>query len=109
MNKKNLRRIKMLVRRNLRLLSKGKSYYDKANEALALAINNGLAVGNEPIELEILGADGRPQKEQFELVNNFAGEVAYRPARVPHYELKKVPKYKRAPKVESAPTAEAAS
>jgi len=85
----------MLVRRHLRLIAKGKSCFDQANVALAMAINNGLQVG-QPIELEILGADGHPQKEQFYLVNNFDQDVVYKPARVAHYEFKKIPVSKRA-------------
>ena len=97
----------MLVRRHLRLIAKGKASFDKANEALALAINFGLAVG-EPIELEVLGADGRPQNEQFYLVNNFDQEVVYKPARVAHYEFKKIPMSKRAEKPAVAEPAHAA-
>jgi len=100
------RRVKMLVRRHLRLISKGKASFDKASEALAIAINCGLKVG-QPIELEILDPDGQPKKEQFYLVDNFDREVVYKPARLAHYEFKQIPKSKRAQGGSTSPQGDA--
>jgi len=100
------RRVRMLVRRHLRLVAKGKSCFDQASKALALAINNGLEVG-EPIEMDIIGADGQPRKEQFCLVDNFDQDVVYKPARVPHYEFKRIPRSRRE-KTDPSPAQESA-
>jgi hypothetical protein len=43
----------------------------------------------------LLGEDGSIAKTPFELVDNFAGDKVSRSATVHHFELKKVPKFKR--------------
>jgi hypothetical protein len=44
--------------------------------------------------------DGSKQITAFELVDNFQGDSAFRNTRIPHFELKKVPKFKRTPAAE---------
>jgi hypothetical protein len=91
------RRIRMLVRRALRYQERGKRLFDMASVALQMARNAGLQVGQE-VEVELVDENGEKKTESFSLHDNFTGEVAYRPARIPHFELKRIPKYKREPK-----------
>jgi hypothetical protein len=93
---KNLRQIRKFIRRSLREKERGNLHYDRSAQALIAARNLGLVPGVE-IEMTFRGPDGEKLKEPFELVNNFRddAEAIYRPARVPHYELKRVPKTKR--------------
>jgi hypothetical protein len=106
---KNTRQIRKFIRRSLREKERGNLHYDRSAAALVAARNLGLVPGMQ-IEMTFRGPDGEKLKEKFELVNNFRDdqEAIYRPARVPHYELKKVPKFKRQPK-EEAPVEEAAA
>jgi hypothetical protein len=88
-------RIKQLVRRSLRERTRGAQHYTKAAEALQQAISAGLMEG-QAVEVEISDeATGAKKKVEFELINNFAGEKAFRNATIPKFELKKVPKFKR--------------
>lgn len=92
------KRITSLVRRHILTLEKGRAKYDQANEILKKAISAGLMT-DQPIEIELMREDGRPKTERFALVDNFTGkDVAYRPARLPRFELKRVPKNPRPPK-----------
>ena len=92
------RRVKMLVRRHLRLVGKGKSCFDQANTALQLARTAGLEVGQK-IDIEQFRETGEKETVAFELIDNTldmeSKGVIYRPARVPKFELKKVPKFSR--------------
>lgn len=91
----NNRRIKMLLRRALRAKQAGGKAYDKARAALEQARNFGLQPG-EPVELELPNeATGEIEKRSYILHDNFVGDVAYKTASVPHYELKKLPKTPR--------------
>jgi bifunctional DNA-binding transcriptional regulator/antitoxin component of YhaV-PrlF toxin-antitoxin module len=97
------RRVRMLVKRHLLMLEKGKSCFNKANDALTKAMNFGLKPG-QVLDVEVAGKDGKAETIALELIDN--AEVMretgrlYRPARVPHFELKEVPKYRRKPKEE---------
>ena len=89
------RRVKMLVKRAIVARKRGGALYDKATTAIAKARQCGLAL-NQPVEIELPGEDGQLQKVSFELVDNFVGPVAYKSHGIPHFELKKVPKARRA-------------
>jgi hypothetical protein len=89
--KKPIGKIKRLIRAHLRERERGGKCFEKSAEALKKARELGLQV-DEQIEVTIIRDDGRPKVETFALVDNFVGEAAYRSARVPHFELKKVPK-----------------
>ena len=89
--KKPIGKIKRLIRTHLRERERGGKCFDKSSEALQKARALGLQV-DEQIEVTIIRDDGRPKVETFALVDNFTGEAAYRSARIPHFELKKVPK-----------------
>lgn len=89
------RRVKMLLRRSLRAKAAGIKAFDKAREAIELARNLGLKPG-QPVELELPNeATGEIEKRTYILHDNFVGDVAYKTASVPHYELKKLPKNPR--------------
>lgn len=108
------RRVRSLCRRHLRMIAKGKSYFDQATVALQLARNAGLRVG-QAVEVEQFKETGEKELVPFELIDNtvlmeIKGAI-YRPARVPKYELKEIPKTrrsdvadKRAPKPDSQPS-----
>src|SRR3954470_8413435 len=106
--KPNARKIKMLVRRALREKDRGGKHFDRSREAISLARNAGLQV-NQPVEIEIRGEDGSKQKVLFELVDNFAGPIAGRNVVIPHFELKKVPKFKREKAAQAVAESEVAS
>lgn len=90
-----INRIKQLVKRSLRERTRGALHYNKAAKALQDAMSAGLMEG-QPVPVEICDkATGQKKTETFELVNNFAGEKAFRNATIPKFELKKVPKFKR--------------
>lgn len=96
---KPTRRVKMLVRRHLRLIAKGKSCFDQAGIALQLARNAGLRLG-QAVEVEQFKETGEKETVPFELIDNtvlmeIKGAI-YRPARVPKFELKEIPKTRRA-------------
>jgi|GEM_PF-4175337 len=85
------KKIKRLVARALRERERGSQCFDRSAQALQKARAAGLQV-DQQVEVTILRQDGRPKVETFALVDNFTGEAAYRSARIPHFELKKVPK-----------------
>ena len=89
---KPTRRQRMFIRRALRLEAKAKTLFGKMRESIALAMQNGLEIGT-PVEIELLGPDGKPAKKFVRLKNNFAGDVAFKRSYVSHYELEDVPKY----------------
>jgi len=92
------RRVRALCRRSLLEYEKGKRHFDVSNVALNMARAAGLKVG-ERVEVELCDKDGQKHAHEFELVDNTATMeekgVIYRPARVPKYELKEVPKSRR--------------
>ena len=100
------KRITNLVRRHLREKARASAHYSAADAALTKARELGLDVG-EPIEVEIPRADGSIEKTAFALTNNFEGESAFRNTRIPKFELKKVPKFKRTAPAEAQPAATA--
>jgi hypothetical protein len=88
-------RIKQLVRRSLRERTRGAAHYNKAAAALQQAISAGLMEG-QAVAVELCDeATGEKKTVEFELINNFAGDKAYRNASIPKFELKKVPKNPR--------------
>src|SRR4051812_34863585 len=88
-------RIKQLVKRSLRERERGALHYNKAAKALQDAISAGL-MENQAIPVELADeTTGAKRTVEFELVNNFAGEKAFRNATIPKFELRKVPKFKR--------------
>jgi len=103
--KKTSKRISRLIERHLKLAAKGKAKFQQSGEALKKAISAGLML-DQPVEVELIGEDGRPVKSTFVLVDNFAGDVAYRPARVPHFEMKKYTASRRKRDEAAAPDAE---
>jgi hypothetical protein len=86
------RRQRMFIRRALRLEAKAKTLFGKMRESIALAMQNGLQI-DQPVEIEVIGADGKPAKKFVRIKNNFAGDVAFKRSYVSHYELEDVPKY----------------
>jgi hypothetical protein len=92
--KPNTRRIKMLVRRALRLHDRISELSDKRRTAVALALQNGLAM-NQVIEI-----DG----EQWMIIEP-VGRFVY----FGRHELKKVPKAERKHRDEVVPAAEVAA
>jgi hypothetical protein len=104
------RRQRMFIRRALRLEAKAKTLFGKMRESIALAMHNGLQI-DQPVEIEVIGADGKPAKKFVRIKNNFAGEVAFKRSYVSHYELEDVPKYQwpGAPPKKSATVASAVS
>ena len=97
MTKKTEAKIRRQLARHIRERELGGRHYSKSDEALQKARELGLPV-NHPVELTIAGPDGEAKTELFELRDNFAGESAFRTARVPHFELKKVPRGPRSKK-----------
>ncbi len=104
------KRITNLVRRHLREKERGNRAYNRSAAALQKAREAGLAL-DQPVEVEVIGVDGLPQKATFALVDNFAGDAAFRATRIPHFELKKLAKNPRVvgpvSRPGGAPTAEA--
>lgn len=102
------KRITNLVRRALREKERAGRHYSNADAALTKARQCGLAPG-QTVEVTLPADDGSKRQVLFELVDNFAGDSAFRNTRIPKFELKKVPKFKRTPAAEpqTAPTAEA--
>jgi len=91
------RRIKSLVRRVLRERQQGAKHYNRASEALQKAISAGL-MENKPVAVELHDeTTGQKRTVEFELINNFAGDKAFRNATIPKFELRRVPKFKRTP------------
>jgi hypothetical protein len=90
-------KIRRLIARHLREKARGSAHYNKADMALQEARRLGLQV-DQPVEVTLPAADGSKQVAAFELVDNFRGESAFRSARIPHFELKKVAKNPRSPK-----------
>jgi hypothetical protein len=86
------RRQRMFIRRALRLEAKAKTLFGKMRESIGLAMQNGLQI-DQPVEIEVIGADGKPAKKFVRIKNNFAGDVAFKRSYVSHYELEDVPKY----------------
>ncbi len=97
------KRITKLLERHLREKARGNRHYDKSSALLRQAISAGLMV-DQTVDVEVFDNDGLPQRAAFALRDNFAGDEAYRSARIPHFELKKAPKNPRSPQ----PVAEAA-
>lgn len=91
------RRQRMFIRRAILEETRGKRHFEKARNAIALALQNGLAV-DQSVEIELPGEDGSRITEVYAIKDNFAGDVAFKRSYVSHYSLVKVPKYKRAPK-----------
>jgi hypothetical protein len=87
-------KIRRLIARHLREKARGSAHYSKADLALQEARRLGLEV-HQQVEVTLPAEDGSKQVTAFELVDNFQGESAFRSARIPHFELKKVPKFKR--------------
>jgi hypothetical protein len=65
------RRQRMFIRRALRLEAKAKTLFGKMRESIALAMQNGLQI-DQPVEIEVIGADGKPAKKFVRIKNNFA-------------------------------------
>lgn len=93
-------KIRRLIARHLREKARGISHYNKADSALQEARRLGLEV-DQQVEVALPAEDGSLQTVAFSLVDNFAGESAFRNTRIPHFELKKVPKFKRSKPQES--------
>lgn len=91
------KKIQRLVARHFREKTAGNRAYDKSAQALLKAREAGLQI-DQPVEVTFFDKDGHLKTETFALRDNFTGEAAYRPARIPHFELKKVPKKPRSPK-----------
>jgi hypothetical protein len=88
------RRIRALVARALREKARAGAHYAKADEALAKAREEGLAV-DQLVDVALPDENGAKKITTFALRDNFAGESAFRSARIPHFELKKVPMFSR--------------
>ena len=94
-------KIRRLIARHLREKARGVAHYNKADQALQEARRLGLQVDDQ-VEVTLPAEDGSKQTAAFTLVDNFVGESAFRNTRIPHFELKKVPKFKRTAPAESA-------
>ena len=105
---KHQRRIENLCRRHLRERARGGQHFDRARTALDTAQSLGLAPG-VTIILEIADEEaGTLTQRHFSLIDN-AEEMKkrgaiYRPAALPRFELKAVPKNPRSKLAEAAGT-----
>lgn len=91
MQTKPTKKIARILARHLREKARANKHYAKADAVLQAAIAAGLQA-NDPVEVSYTDTEGVHQQERYYLANNFASDTAYRATRIPHYELKRVPK-----------------